>query len=197
MADFNINLARSMVSTPEERQRFYNRMLIYLVICAAAMVYVAYLGSVNLVSVVRDHRHRRALVQAVTSASDYGKIFYKDPAKAYEELGDYANDLEILRVSVSKRAQFLPVLNQLFMDFPKKVVLQNLTARGSDKTISFGLVIPYSGQDDVDPVRALQSQWNNNAELQKLVASIRPITSEQHMVGNSAAAFVKFECILR
>jgi len=197
MADFNINLAKSMVSTPEQRQQFYNRMLIYLVICAAAMVYVAYLASLNLVDVARANRDRQMLVSVDAAVSEYGKEFYINPETTYQELDAYAKDLETLRDLLLQRAHFLPVLNQLFLDFPDDVALQNLTATASTKTIQFGLVAPYRDRMGESPVAKLQAQWKANNELLNRTTGVRQVTSERRLVGDMAAVFVKFECVLK
>ena len=197
MADFNINLAKTMVSTPEQRQRFYNRILIYLVICATAMVYVAYLASLNLVKVVQSNRERQARIMTTSSVTGYGKTFYKNPDKTYQELDDYAKDLETLREILSLRVHFLPVLNQLFADFPDDIALQSLTANSSTKTIGFALVAPYRDQRDENPVSTLKAQWKSSGEILNRTKGVRQVTSERRVVGDMAAVFVKFECVLR
>jgi hypothetical protein len=197
MADFNINLAKTMVSTPEERQRFYNRMLIYLVICAAALVYVSYLASLNVVEAVRSNREHQMLMGIDAAVSESGRDFYKNPDQTYEELDVRAKDLEILRGLLAKRAQFLPVLSQLFLDFPADIALQDLTATASSKTIQFGLVAPYLDEDGESPISKLQAQWKGNKEILARTTGIRQVTSERRMVGDMAAVFVTFECTLR
>ena len=195
MADFNINLAKTMVSPPEARLKFYNRMLLYLVACAAAMVYVAYLASLNIVKAVQARQERVVLVRTGSASSEYGEAFYKNPEKAYRQLSGYTKDLETLSGVLARRAQFLPVLNQLFADFPEEVALQNLT--GTGKTIEFGLVAPLFGQQGENPVSQLQNRWKLNEELMQKVVGIRQVTSERRMVGDIAMVFVKFECILK
>ena len=197
MADFNINLAKIMVSTPEERQRFYNRMMIYLVICAAAMVYVAYLASLNLVETVKLNRERQALIMTASSITGYGQTFYSNPDQTYQELDLYAKDLEILRDLLLQRANFLPVLNQIFLDFPDNIALQSLRATASGKSIQFGLVAPYRDQKGESPVSTLQARWKGNKELVNRTAVLRQLTSERRLVGDMAAVFVKFECVLK
>ena len=197
MADFNINLAKTMVGSPEQRQQFYNRMLIYLVLCAAAMVYVAYLASLNLVTAVRSNRERRILVMTTSSVAEQGKTFYKNPEQTYQELDAYATDLETLRDLLLKRTHFLPVLNQLFVEFPDNIALQHLTATASSKKIEFGLVAPLFDEKGGSPVSKLQAQWKGNKELPNRTTGVRQVTSERRVVGDMAAVFVKFECILR
>ncbi|MEE9369732.1 MAG: hypothetical protein V3V05_12860 [Pontiella sp.] len=197
MTDFRINLAKTMVSSEEERRKFYNGMLIYLVLCAGAMVYVAYLSSSHIISAHRDNKKSSQLIKTVSSASDFSKTFYKNPGKAYEQLDVYAADIEVLRTALSERSHFLPVMSQLFSDFPDNVALQGLTASASTKKISFGLVMPLSDKDKGDPVRKLQTVWNGNEELMERVLSIRPITGERRMVGDQPAFFVQFECTLK
>ncbi|MEA2068886.1 MAG: hypothetical protein U9P12_06785 [Verrucomicrobiota bacterium] len=197
MADFRINLAKTVVNSPEERQKFYNGMLIYLVLCAAAMVYVAYLSSINLTKAYRANKQSRLLAKTVSASSGYGKAFYKNPDKVYGELDIYASDLEVLRSALSRRSHFLPVMSQLFSDFPEDVALQGLTASASSKKISFGLVVPLSDQEKGDPVRQLQTLWSGNDELMQRVLSIRPITGERRMMGGQPAFFVQFECVLK
>lgn len=197
MVDFNINLAKTMVSSPEQRQKFYNRMLIYLIICAAAMVYVAYLGSRNLLQAIHANRERQVLIGVDTAVSDSGKAFYRNPDRTYQELDAYAKDLETLRDLLLKRAHFLPVLNQLFVDFPDNIALQHLTATASSKTIEFGLVAPLFDEKGGNPVSALQAQWKGNDELLSRTTGVRQVTSERRLVGDTAAVFVKFECVLK
>lgn len=197
MTDYRINLAKTVVSTPEERQKFYNRMLIYLVICAGAMVYVAYLSASNMLKAHRANKQSTALIKGATTTSGFSKTFFKNPDAAYQELEVYAVDLEILRDVFSKRSHFLPVISELFQDFPDGVTLQGLTASAVSKKLAFGLVLPLSNQEKVDPVRQLQATWNGNDDLMNRVESIRPITGERRMVGDEPVFFVQFECLLK
>ena len=198
MADYNINLVKSMVSSPEERLRFYNRMLIYLIMCSAAMVYTAYIGSMNLLNAFQANRERKILIGADTAVSDYGKDFYKDPEKVLRELSDYAQDLETLRISVSKRAHFLPVVNQLFKDFPENISLQNLNAISAGRAIQFELAAPLFDEEGGDPVADLRARWKSNEELGLLIKDeVEQLTIERRMVDDSAVSFVKFKCELK
>ncbi|MBW2514682.1 MAG: hypothetical protein JRE21_08960 [Deltaproteobacteria bacterium] len=197
MADFNINLAKTMVNSPEERQRFYHRMLIYLAICAAALVYVAYLASMNLVAVIHSNRERQALIKTNSSVLEHGQAFYRNPERTYRELEAYGKDLETLRDLLITRAQFLPVFSQLFLDFPDDIALQDLTATASSRTIEFGLVAPYLNDEGESPIGKLQARWKANKELITRTTGIRQVTSERRLVGDKAAVFVTFECVLR
>lgn len=197
MVDFNINLAKSMTSAPEERRRFYNRMLIYLVVCAAALVGVAYLSSLNIMNGLRANRQSQELISAVTAVSSYGKSFYKNPAQAYKEFKAYASDLESLRGALAKRPQFLPVMSQLFNDFPKNVAMQSLSATAADNTLEFVLVAPVIDENGQDVLKKLQTKWKDNAELQARVNAVRQVTNERNMVGDTLMAYVKYKCILK
>lgn len=197
MVDFNVNLVKSMTSTQEERRRFYNRMLIYLVTCAALMVGVAYLGSKNIVTAVKAGNERAALIGAVTSVSDYGKEFYANPEKALEEFGNYASDLEVLRSVLEQRSQFLPVLSQLFSDFPENVALQSLNAKAADNSIEFVLVAPVIDEDGKDVLRALQAKWRDDDDLNSLAHAVTQMTSEREMAGDTLMAYVKYKCIVK
>jgi hypothetical protein len=197
MVDFKINLAKTMVSTPEQRQAFYHRMLIYLVICSAGLVYIAYFSAVNIVKAIHANRERQMLIGVDTAVTEAGKNFYSNPDQTYQELDAYAKDLETLRALVSKRAHFLPVLNQLFVDFPDNIALQYLTAKASTKTIEFGLVAPLFDPKGGSPVSKLQAQWKGNKELLNRTTGVRQVTSERRVVGDAPAVFVKFECVLK
>ena len=61
-ADYKINLAKDLTSSIEGRVKFYNGMLIYLAICAALLVCVAYLASVNVKTFLENHREQRQLL---------------------------------------------------------------------------------------------------------------------------------------
>jgi hypothetical protein len=172
-------------------------MLVYLVACAALMVYVAYLGSINLIEAHRANRERGMLVRSVASTSGFSKAFYQDPDGAYAELQDYEDDVSALRMGFARRIHFLPVLTRLFSDLPADVALQGLSASSTGKKVAFSLVHPPTNEERGNPVRKLLSVWNGNEELMKLVQSIRPITSERRMMGNRAVYYVQFECVLK
>ncbi len=191
MVDYRINLAKTVVSTPEQRRKFYNGMIIYLSVCAAGLVYVAYLASANVMEAYSAGRQRRGMVKAVSSASGFSKTFYKNPGKAYEELELYATDLALLKTAFAQRTHFLPVMNQLFADFPEDVAVESLAASSAKNSIVFGLVGPGKS------VKAQQVAWKQNAELNGLVRSIKQVTGEQRMVGGQPVYFVKFECVLK
>ncbi len=197
MVDFNINLAKSMVSSPEERMRFYNRMLIYLVICAALMVGTAYLSSKHILGATRANKERNSLIASMSAVSDFGKSFFKDPELAYEEFGYYADDLDTLRSVFETRSHFLPVMSQLFGSFPENISLQNLVASSADDSIEFELVAPVIDESGNDVLRMLQTTWRDNGELWALAKTLTPVTSEREMVGDILVASVKYKCVLK
>jgi recombinational DNA repair ATPase RecF len=191
MVDYRINLAKTVTSTPEQRRKFYNGMILYLSLCAAGLVYVAYLASSNVMEAYNASRQRRSMVKAVSSVSGFSKTFYRNPDKAYDELQLYAADLALLKTAFAQRTHFLPVLNQLFANFPEEVAVENLEASAANNSIAFGLV--GSGKS----VKAQQLAWKQNAELNGLVRSIKQIKGEQRMVGGQPVYFVKFKCMLK
>ncbi len=191
MVDYHINLAKTLTSTPEQRRRLYNGMILYLFLCAIGMIYTAYTASSSVMDAYRSDRQRRSRIKAVSSVSDFGKAFYKNPDKAYIELQLYAGDLDLLKTALGQRTHFLPVLNQLFSDFPDDVAVESLTASVSKNSVVFGLV--GSGKS----VKAQQLAWKKNTNLNKLVSSIKQVTGEQRMVAGKPVYFVRFECILK
>lgn len=195
--DFQINLAKSLVSTEDERKRFYNGMLVYLVVCALFMVYAGYFSSLNIVEGLRAQRHKTGLVKAVTSVSEFSKSFFKDPEKVYARMEQHAADLDLLQAEMMKRSNFLPVISLLASEFPEDVALEGLKASAKDKTISFGLVLPISNAERGDPVRQLQADWSNNKDLMKRILSLRRTNSERRMVSGYPVSFVQFECVLK
>lgn len=197
MVDFNINLVKSMVSTPEERARFYNRMLIYLIICAALMVGTAYLFSKHVLNASTASKDRKALVAEMSAMSDFGKSFFDNPEQAYKKLGYYADDLKTLRSVLEERSQFLPVISQLFADIPDTVSLQSLTATAADNSIEFILVAPVIDDEGNDILRMMQTRWRDNAALWTLAKTVTAVSSEREMVGDALVASVTYKCILK
>ena len=191
MVDYRINLAKSITSTPEQRRKLYNGMIIYLSLCAAGLVYTAYLASANVMDAYSAGRQRRAMVKSVSSASDFSKTFYKNPGKAYQELELYAADLAVLKNTFAARTHFLPVVHLLFADFPEDLVLDNLEASATKKSITFGLV------GSSKSINTHQAAWRQNPELSRLVQSIKQVTGEQRIVNGQAVRYVKFECVLK
>ena len=175
MVDYRINLAKSVVSTPEQRRKFYNGMMIYLVFCAAGLVYVAYLASANVMEAYSASRQRRQMVKAVSTASGFSKSFYKNPDEAYDELQLYAEDLALLKTAFAQRTHFLPVLSQLFANFPEDVGVENLEVSADQKRVVFELVGPGKS------IKAQRAVWKQNAELNGLVVNnnIKQVKSEE------------------
>jgi hypothetical protein len=190
MVDYRINLAKTLTSTPEQRRKFYHGMIVYLALCAAALVYTAYLASANVVEAYNAGRERRTMVKAVTASSDFSRNFYRNPDEAFQELQVYAEELSALKTALGQRTHFLPVLSQLFANFPEDVAVEELEASAARNAISFGLV--GSGKS----VREQQLKWKQNDKLNRLLRSIKQIKGEQRMVGEQAIYFVQFECIL-
>lgn len=192
MVDYRINLAKTVVSTPEQRRKFYNGMILYLALCAAGLVYVAYLASANMLDARRANKERQSTIEAVSAATYVGKSFFKNPDQAYEELLLYAADLELLTSAFSQRTHFLPVLSQLFTDFPEDVRVEALEASAENNSINYALVGP------LESVKKQQSSWKQNDELKGLVSSIKQVKSKQYdEVGDQALYLFQFECILK
>ena len=191
MVDYHINLSKSVTSTPEQRRKFYNGMMLYLAICSAGMVYVAYLASFNVKEAYNSSRQRKQMIQSISSVSGFGKRFYKDPSVAYGELQLYASDLTLLKTAFLERSCFLPVFNQLFPHFTADVVVESLEVYPENKSFVFELA--GAGQS----VKTQQAAWKKNVELNNLVRSIKQIKGEQRMIGGQSVNLVKFECILK
>ena len=191
MVDYRINLARTVTSTPEQRRKFYNGMIIYLAVCAAGLVYVAYSASLNVMEAYRENRDRRFLVKTIADVSEFSQGFFRNPQAAYNELQQYSADMALLKASLAERAHFLPVMTQLFSTFPKDVAIESLEASSVQHSIVFGLV------GSSKSVKDLQAVWKQNAELNELVDSIKQVTGEVRVVAGEPVYFVKFECILK
>ncbi len=197
MVDFNVNLVKSMTSSPEQRARFYNRMLIYLSVCAIALVGTAFLSSRSIVIALQANKERKALMESVSTISAYGKGFYASPKESYEEFSNYASDLETLRSALEQRSRFLPVMSLLFSGFPKNVALQSLEASAADGSIEFVLSAPVLDEQGNDVFGTLQKTWRGNQELRSRARGVTQLTSEREMVGNTMMANVKYRCIVK
>jgi hypothetical protein len=194
-ADFQINLAKDLTSSVEDRATFYNRMLIYLVACAAFLVFVAYFASTNIMKYIDNQSVMRQLEQTTVSVSDVSKEDYKDPETALAELEIYSRRIGKLKSLLGVRVQILPVIHNLFVDLPEEVMLQNLSANRS--RITFGMVMPAPSEEDGDLVTEMTDIWEKNEELMSRVVSLRPVTGERRMLGAKPVFFVQFECTLK
>ncbi|MDF7799995.1 hypothetical protein P4C99_11015 [Pontiellaceae bacterium B1224] len=192
--DFKINLAKDLTSSTEERTRFYNGMLIYLLACAVLLVFVAYTASSNLRSYMKNKAEQQQLRTTAFAVAELDPAAFKNPGQTYNALDTYSRKIASLKQLLGQRVQLLPVVHNLFLDLPSGVALQSLSANTS--TVSFGLVMPPPSQD-ADPVRDLREAWEKNEELMKRVVSIRPVTGERRTMGEASVFFVQFECVLK
>ncbi|MDH3981996.1 MAG: hypothetical protein OES84_03750 [Kiritimatiellaceae bacterium] len=191
--NFKINLAKDLTSSPEQRAHFYNGMLIYLALSTVALVFVAYLSSVNIRRYLENKQERRQLLQ--TAAAMYGldALAFKDPQTTYAGLEAYSRRIASLKQALTQRVQLLPIIHNLFVELPEGIALQSLSADRSK--LLFGLVMPAPSEEAGDPVRELRTAWEENEELMTRVATIRPTTGERRTMGAESMFFVQFECV--
>lgn len=194
MVDYRINLAKTLASTPEQRQRFYHGMLIYLVSCAALMVLVAYLSSFNLKRFLDASKERSRIVTIATGVSGLDRSVFEKPEQVYAELETYSKQLDDLKKALAGRSHLLPIMHHLFADLPEGVELQSLIT--DDKRMLFDLEIPYT-EDAEDPVRRLTQTWSSNEVLREYAVSITPLKGERRTVGGQSRFYYKFECVLK
>jgi hypothetical protein len=192
--DYRINLAKDLTSSVEDRTKFYNRMLMYLVSCAVLLVSVAYLASMNFSIYLANKAEARQLLTTAAAVSDLDQAAFKNPDTIYKELEVHSREIASLRQILGRRVQLLPVVHNLFLDLPADVSLQTLSANKTK--VSFGLVMPLPTQDSGDLVRELKESWEKNAELMRRVNTIRPLTGERRTIGDKSLFFVQFECVL-
>jgi hypothetical protein len=192
--DYRINLAKDLTSSVEDRTKFYNRMLMYLVSCAVLLVSVAYLASMNFSIYLANKAEARQLLTTAAAVSDLDQAAFKNPDTIYKELEVHSREIASLRQILGRRVQLLPVVHNLFLDLPADVSLQTLSANKTK--VSFGLVMPLPTQDSCDLVRELKESWEKNAELMRRVNTIRPLTGERRTIGDKSLFFVQFECVL-
>ena len=195
MVDYRINLAKSLTSSIEERTRFYNGMLFYLVLCAMVMVGVAYLATVNLKGFGENKQERDRLQHLASAMSGLDAAAFKNPDQAYSELQAYSSEIGALKTVLKQRVKLLPVIDNLFIDLPEGASLLSFSA--DKKKMAFGLILPPASEERGDPVRKLTEAWESNQELIKRVSSIRPLTGERRTMGSNSVYYVKFECVLR
>lgn len=194
-ADFQINLAKDLTSSIEERTAFYNRMLIYLVLCAAGLVLVAYFASVNFMTYMNNKAAQRQLERTTIAVSAVEKSAFDDPETALLELQVYSRKIKNLKQLLGNRVQILPVIHNLFLDLPEDVALQSLNANRSK--IEFGMVMPPPSEENGDLVSEMTGIWENNEELMQRIVSLRPMTGERRTMGSKSVFFVQFECTLK
>ncbi len=194
-ADYKINLAKDLTSSIEGRVKFYNGMLIYLAICAALLVCVAYLASVNIKTFLDNSREQRQLLATSMAVAGLEADTFKNPSGTYAELESYSRRIASLKRSLGQRVQLLPVIHNLFLDLPENVALLNLA--GNKTKLEFGLVMPAPSEQAGDPVKDLREAWESNEELMRRVISIRPTTGERRTIGEESMFFVQFECVLK
>jgi hypothetical protein len=193
-ADYRINLAKDLTSSVEERTKFYNRMLVYLVACAVLLVLVSYLASMNFSTFLKNRTEAHQLLVTAAVVSDLNPSAFKNPDTIYKELDVHSREIASLRRVLESRVQLLPVIHNLFLDLPPGVALQTLS--GNRNKLSFGLVMPPLSQTAGDPVRDLKEAWEKNEELMMRVSTIRPLTGERRTVGDESMFYVQFECLL-
>jgi len=193
MVDYRINLAKTVVSTSEQRRMFYNGMLIYLVTCAAAMVFVAYLSSINIKRFLETHRERGQILSTATAVSRLDVSAFKNPGKSYADLQVSSEQIAALKQALGQCTHLLPVVHNLFSELPDGVLLQSLSA--DRHKMSFDLEMPPPSEGAGDPVRKLRRVWEKNDELMKSVSSIRPVKGERRTVGGESKFYYKFECV--
>lgn len=191
MVDYRINLAKTLTKTPEYRRGLYNGIIFYQALCTAGMVYVAYLAAFNIRAAYDANHQRRQITQTVSSVSKFGKAFLENPDQAKKELELYAENVALLKMAFSQRTHFLPVLGVLFVNFPADVAVESLEVSADKKSMVFGLVGP--GQS----IKEQQAEWRRNAELNRLVDSIKQVKGEQRVENGQTVNFVKFECVLK
>lgn len=193
-ADYTINLAKDITSSPEKRIRFYHGMLIYLVFCALALVCVSYLSSINTMKFMKNRQERNQLLQTTAAVAGIPASAFENPDSTYAHLETQAIQIALLQKALGQRVQLLSVIHNLFSDLPEGVSVQSLSANKTK--MSFGLVMPPPSEEGGDPVKQLRSGWEKNEVLMKRVSSIRPVTGERRRMGEVSVFYVQFECVL-
>lgn len=194
-ADYTINLAKDITSSPQKRSRFYNGMLSYLVACAGALVCVAYFSSINTMKYLKTRQEGLQQLKTTAAITGIPESAFGNPDAMYAGLEQQAIQVASLKKALEQRAQLLPVIRNLLLDLPEGVSLQSLSAN-RDK-MSFGLVMPPPSEEAGDPVKQLRVAWEQSEELMARVASIRPVTGERRRVGSESVFYVQFECVFK
>ena len=195
MVDYRINLAKTFTSSAEERIRFYNRMLLYLLLCACMLVGSVYYAVVASMDYLAGKREQSRLISNTMAASGLARSDFDNPDSTMAALKASAEKLAALQKALAPRTKLQPIIENLFSDLPKNVELQSLSADSGK--VSFGIIVPMTSGVSSDPVRKLTEAWESNKELSQKVASIRPMNGERRTSGSGSVFFVQFECRLK
>ncbi len=193
--DYQINLAKSLTSSNEARNRFNSGMLLYLLVCTVGLVVASYSTSINLSRYMKNRQEQRQLMATTLAVSGLNASTFKNPDQVYKELQTYSEELSTLQAALGSRTLLLPVIHNLFMDLSSDIELKTLSANKSK--ITFGINVPAASKGVSDPVRALKTAWEGNADLMRYVTSIRPVKGERRTTGAESVFYVQFECVLK
>ena len=194
MIDYRINLAKTFVSSAEDRTRFHRSMLLYLAFCTVLVMGAVYYTTRAVIDYLAEKAEQTELIATTTATTGLMPSDLDNPEATAAALEVVTGKMASLRQALKPREKLEPILKNLFSDLPRNVELQHLSAN-RDK-IEFGIIIPATVEDASGPSGKLADTWEKNSLLKTRLASIRPVNGERRTSKYGSVFYVQYECIL-
>lgn len=192
MKGFSTNLIKTRTVKPAARKKIFVGMIVYLLLCGAGLIGVAYLATDRMV-------HARSMRSAIASMEQKFQAEHpgeSDSARYHRMLSRQVNDLaqnmETIVSFCDKRLDAAKILLALTRYLPADMEVVNLDIRGDIRTVELDVAVPTTGRSASIDTTQLTAQWNGDADLAKQLGRMTSVRSQRQMLDGAPVYVLTF-----
>ncbi|MBT3296746.1 MAG: hypothetical protein HN919_22320 [Verrucomicrobia bacterium] len=197
MLMFEINLLKNRAISAPMRKAMFWGVSLYLVLCIAALAWLANRGTHRLIRAARlqDEISKQEAQFQRTHHRSQDILEFARRARSRLEMD--AQSLETIDELIRNRVSLVNIISALTAPLPLGVDLLDLKLNSKDEHITFSVVIPEGRAEQQISGGRLTSVWNADETLQFRLERIRAVSTKRDRLQGDAVVVMQFSADLK
>jgi len=197
MLMFEINLLKGRAASAPVRKALFWGVVAYLVLCIAALAWMANSSTHRLLRASRLRRDVDAAEREFQKTHNRTQDILEFAQRAKSRLEMDAQSLETIERLIRNRVSLVNIISALTAPLPQGVDLLKLDLDSLAGEINFSVVIPEGRAEQQISGGRLTSVWNADETLQVRLERIRAISTRRDRVDGRAVVIMQFSAGLK
>ena len=194
---FEINLLKNRALSAPMRKAMFWGISLYLVLCIAALAWLANQGTHRLIRAARLQDEISKQEELFQRTHHRSQDILEFARRSRSRLEMDAQSLETIDKLIRNRVSLVNIISALTAPLPLGVDLLDLKLDSKDKQIAFSVVIPEGRAEQQISGGRLTSIWNADETLQFRLERIRAVATKRDRLQGDAVVVMQFSADLK
>ena len=197
MAEFQLNLIRSLVPSREQRRLRYRIMVGYLALSGLLLIGAVWLASARLVRIGVLREQARKLEQVYARNYEQPGGLAAGSARLYDQLSEQADCLRAVERHLAGDIRSAPIVRAFFLSLPAGVCMRRLELNREDQAVLIELLALGDTAAAGENPQDLLGVWPTRPELAEAMHQFSYLGSQIEGVGERSDTVWRFSARLK